>query len=358
MAERRKINNPGFAAEDTMTDEAAEQAELAEGTEAGDTQQQATEQGQEAAATSETPPAEGATQEPPNKTGVVPYDRFKEVNDRYRATEKELNEQREKWARLDERTKQIKEAREQAERARAEAEQAAKRPDPALDPVGAELWDVRQQNQQLVAQFNQLNAQFQQQSQGLQQTTQQAEFTNWVNTEAERYDRQNPGYYDAATFAANKRMELWQKVGATPELARDIVARESFFLTALARQSGKSFAPIVVELAQNWGWQNPAAQNGNGAAKPAATGTAANNAQRLAQAQRGQAMQGLSRGSGGPAQAATAYKNYTPAQIAEMSDAEWFAVRKNPEKMLELATAIANHEGVSVDDAMSVMRDR
>ena len=297
----------------------------------------------------EAAPAE-AQPEAPSKT--IPYERFQEINERRKAAEKTAAELQEKWARLDERSKQLREAQ-QAAQQQAEAQQrAAERPDPTVDPVGAELWDTKQAMAQMQSQFQQLQGQFAQQVTGLQQNQQQAEFNNWVDREAANYATQDPAYYDKARYAASKRMEFWQSLGATPEMSQELVARESFALAAMARSNGKHFPTIVSGLATGWGWQpQQPTQNGNTAtpaSSPAPAPTAAQ--QRLNQVQKGQTVQGLSRVPGAGTEAATTYRNYTPAQIASMTEAEFNAAMSDPKAKKDLMFAISQSEGVDPAD--------
>lgn len=339
MPAPRKTPNPFN--EELLTDTAAEAEEVAAAPE-----QQAEAAPAEVPAEAQAPEqAEQSQEQKPQVPERIPYERFKEVNDALKAQQKELLEYRERWARLEERDKQIQEARQAAERQRQEAERAAQRPDPAIDPVGAEMWDVKEQNRILAQNMQQLQNQFQQGLGSLQQNAQQSEHDNWVVNQAQMYAQQNPGYFEAAQYAAQKRMETWQAVGATPEQAREIVTREANFITALSRQTGQHFGPAIMNFAKQMGWQG-APVNGNPAPAPQQTA----NQQRLQQVQKGQAVQGLNRAPAAGNEAGTNYRNYTPMQLANMSDAEFARIKANPQAWQDLQVAMAAAEGVSVDD--------
>jgi len=284
--------------------------------------------------------------EPPNKTGVVPYDRFKEVNERAKAAEKEAADLREKWARMDERARQAAEGRQAAEQAREAARRAAERPDPAVDPVGADLWDMKTLLAQERAARQAEQARWQQTAQGLQQNQEEAQFAGWVNQQAQHYATQDPAYFEKATFAANERIEFWQQLGLAPEAARDIVQKESVLLAKIAQQNGVNFAPIVAKLAAKWGYQAPQQQNGNGQRLAVQSPQAQQNAARLETVRNGQRAQGLGHIPGTGAEGATSYRNYTASQLAAMSDGEFNAVKANPQKWAELQYAIAIAEGL------------
>jgi len=263
---------------------------------------------------------------------------------------RERDELRERWARIDERSNQIREAAEAERRQRAEAERAAERPDPPIDPVGARQWDLEERVQRAEAANVELRNQFIQARDGFQGNLQQNEFSSWVQWQAQEFTRSTPDYLDAAKYAAAKRIDTWQELGMPPEVARDLVEKESILVASVARQYNVNFAPVIYKLAQEWGWK-PAVANGNGAA-PARqqTPAAQANAQRLEQARRGQGMQGLNRASGAGGEASTNYRNYTKAQLGEMSEGEWATVKANPQAWEDLRFALAREEGVDVAD--------
>lgn len=333
----RAAVNPFENETEVLTDEAAEAQEMAE---------HAAEPAEQAPPEPAPAPEPEAAKGEEKVIGPVPYDRFKEVNERRAAAEKERDELREKWARMDERTRQINEAREAAQQQAQEAQRAAERPDANIDPVGAKLWDLEERDRKREQELSAAQQRLQELQGGFQQNQQLQAFTNYVTYDVQRYKAQHPEYDEAATFAAQKRQEAWMAAGATPEVARNIVQRESEALANLAMQNGRSVAEAVHMLAKQWGFQPQAPANGNGQrpAQPSA------NQARLDQVQRAQSHQGIGHIPGGGNEATTSYKNYTPAQIAEMSEAEFSRIKANPRAWAELQYAMGVAEGIDPND--------
>lgn len=274
----------------------------------------------------------------------IPYPRFKEVIDARTAAEKraadaekKAQELTERWARLDERRNVLTEAQRAEQQRQAAAEQAAQRPDPMLDPTGAQLWDQSQQIGQLLQTVQALQSGQQQLGGTLQQTQEQAEFNGWVDVQARSYSQQDPKYFEKARYAADYRINFWQQMGMTPENARKRVEQESFLIAAEAKTNGVNFAPIVAKLAESWGYQDGApAQNGNGHA----------NANRLQQVQAGQRVQGLGHLPGSGGENSVGYRQYTPAQIAQMTEAEFSRAMANPKSKADLQYAMSMADGI------------
>lgn len=284
----------------------------------------------------------------------IPYGRWQEfINGRNKEREERKAEQealaqlREKWARLDERSKQIREAQEAAARQVQQQREAAERPDPAIDPVGAKIWDQDKAIRDLTAwkqQREQADGQFQQQYQQDQQTTQ---FNNWVVAEANNYAHHQKDYFDAARHAAKWRMDFWSNLGLPPDQAQQLVMHESNLLARISQQTGKPFAPIVYELAKSVGYR-PRPEygdgNGNGAAPTSAAASQAGKV--LSQVAKGQAMQGLSRAPSAGGEAKSRYRDMTPADIANMTEAEFSAALNNPQTKAEMEYAMARADGL------------
>ena len=303
-----KVVNP-FSDNDIVSDAEAEAQELGEGGGAAE-QEAGAQPAQQPVQTQPKTQQPAADAEPPNKTGVIPYERFKEVNDRAKQAEAKAAEMSERWARLEERQNLLQESRRAAEAQRQAANQAAQRPDPNIDPIGAELYDTKQALAQQAQTIQAIQQQFQNTTQGLQQTQEEAQFSNWVQNQVQAYSAQDPQYIQKATHAAEWRMGFWQQMGLTPDAARDIVQKESVLLAKIAQQNGVNFAPIVAQLAERVGYQSPQAQQQpNGQRQPAPQ--TQQNAALLNQVRKGQAVQGLSNIPGSGAEGATSYKNYT-----------------------------------------------
>jgi hypothetical protein len=334
--------------ENLLTEEAAEAEELTEG---GAPQQEGVAPVQQETATEKPAEQAEATAEAPNKTGVVPYQRFQEVNERAKALERQVTELlpiKEQWARYDERRKILEKANEDAQRAAQQQQIAAQRPDEGIDPYGARQWDQEQKIAHLEQQLTQTVGQLQNFGQNYQQNQEGAQFSNWVQAEAQQYVAQDPEYMQKATFAANKRIEFWSGLGAPPDVARKMVEAESVLIARVAQQYGGRFAPLVAGLAQQWGYQSPngqQAQPQNGGAQ-----------QRLAQVAAGQKVQGISRiPAAGPA-TQTVVRNMSAIDLANMSEAEFARIKANPQLRAELAYAMASAEGVEPEEMMGALK--
>jgi hypothetical protein len=309
------------------------------------TQQQPTQQ-EPAQPTTEQPPAPEAPQEP------VPYVRFQQLNDTNKALEKELAEHREFRTRLDERQRLIQQANEQAQR-QAEAQRyAAERPDPALDPIGAQLYDLQAERVNDRAEIQQLKGQLNQFGQNYQNGQEQAAFMGWVKDEANAYNAQDPHYIPAAKYCADRRVNFWRTVApnAPAGLAERMVEAESVLIARLAQQYGGKFAPALAKLARDWGYQPQTnGAQANGSPRPPASPQAA----RLQQVQAGQRVQGLGAvpAAAGNADGTSAYRNYSPVDIANMSEREFMAAMANPATARDLRYAMARAEGFDNGEA-------
>jgi hypothetical protein len=272
---------------------------------------------------------------------AIPYSRFEEVV-------KERNKLREDWARLDERRRQATEATEAAKRQADQLTLQSQRPDPTIDPVGANQWDL----QQRIAQLEQLTSTQAQEFQRLQQTygqdRQAQEFSQQTIAEAQAYTQQQPDYPDAARFLAKVRMDFWENVGYSPEQARQNVVFESQAAIAAARQAGKNWPDVLMNLAKQLGFQ-PHAANGAAAVQP--TPAAASQAGKvLAQVAKGQSMQGLGRTSGAGNENSSRYATMTAAEVAAIPEAQWQRDWNNPQLKPIMQRRMRELDGFSADD--------
>jgi hypothetical protein len=293
-----------------------------------------------------------ADAEPPNKNGAVPYPRFAEVNEEKNKYKAEASEMREKWARLEERQRLLQESRQAAEAQRQAANQAAQRPDPASDPIGAELYDTKQTLAQQAQALQVMQQEFQQRTQGLQQNQDEAQFNNYVQNQVQAYSAQDPNYIAKATHAANWRIGFWQEMGLPPEVAKDIVQKESVLVAKIAQQYGVNFAPIIAGLGERLGWQAPqqAQQPQNGQLQPAPQ--TQQNAALLNQVRKGQRVQGMGNIPGSGAEGATSYRNYTKMDLERMTDAQFNAVKARPKDWADLQYAMAVEDGLESPESV------
>jgi hypothetical protein len=247
-----------------------------------------------------TPPKEPAKKAPPK---AIPYERFKEAIEKGNALAEQLAAERETKARLDERLKMIRESEERAAAEKAKqppAEVPSKlgaRPDPTIDPIGADLYDVRRENEILAHRLEQNQAAVGQNSQQMQADRDRQEFSNWINNDVAQFRAQHPDYEQATAHVFQFRVNYWKRLGLGDEQAQAIVNQEAFASASLARANKRSAAEGFYELAKEVGYQ----PNGNGAGSPPAktpevlpspTQAAKD---RLNQVRKGQAFQGLSR---------------------------------------------------------------
>ena len=279
---------------------------------------------------------------------AVAFERFEQLNERLKQTEQRLAESetyRERWARLEERQKQAQEAAQRVAEVEAAQRLAKQRPDPELDPVGARVWDNEQRALKAEQRVAQLEQQFQQITQQGQVRDANFEMQNWLAFQVPQARSRFQDYDTRVDYARAARAAWWSSVFQlpdgrqvqlfSPEVARDITAREELILLQRAKELGVPVADAVVRLSDTWGYpqwlaqqQAAAQQNGNGqvraGAQPAgypATRQAApaqvlpSGAERLEQIQRGQAVQGLGRVTSGETNAPMAWQTMGPVEF-------------------------------------------
>lgn len=270
--------------------------------------------------------------------------RIKELLEQGQAKDRELQQLRENWARLDERQRQAQQAREEAGRIARQAEQNQNPYDPQLDPVGHKTWELehklaameqwRQQQEQYNAQIQQVYTQDQQQRQ----------LESYIVAQTQAYQQVKPDYLDAMNYIAQAELNLWLGMGYPAEQAKQIVLAKGQALAAQAMQQGKSFPETVYNIAVGVGYK-PRTANGNGKAISPQVSAAART---LNQAKNGQALQGLNRAPAAAQEGATGrYLNMTAAEIAAVPDAVWQRDWKNPALQAEMELALRRLDGVT-----------
>lgn len=345
----KAINNPFGSADEVMSLEDAEKAELGEGGETTEPVVQATPE-------PEPEPAKPEVQEQQDsgKDGqYIPRARFNEVNDRMKRAEEEsrknaaeAQEMRERWARYDERFKQ----RGEAEKAIADAaRQANERPDASIDPVGAKLYDLDQQLTTLVQQ----DQARQQQMSEAEQNRELEQVNQYIINDVARYRGIKPDYLDAAEYAVGARLRLVKMAGWDDVMAARIVRTEALAYADKIRKSGGSIAEWVYELATTFGYR-PAGDAGapaqsNGTANGSAPGLGQRPGPTVNQLRNGQQASGLSNMGNAGEGARTPYREYTPSQVAQLSEREWARIKADPTAWRELKQALARHDGIDVD---------
>jgi len=289
--------------------------------------------------------------EPPHEA-AVDYGRFKEVVDRKEALEKELTDAREYRARMDERQRLIGEANDRAQREQEARRRAAERPDPSTDPIGAELYDLRGARAQQEQMINQLQTQLNNFGQNYLQGQEELQFQNWTTSQANQYAQSDANYFPSVQHVYKATTDFWREVApnAPAGMAEKLVEGTAVLIGRLSQQYGGNFPAALAKLAKTWGFI-PAAANGNGVRAPQRV-AATPQQQRLAQVANGQRRQGL---GGVPAGSnnggATAYRNYGPADIDRMSEAEFMAALADPVKARDLKYAMGRAEGLDDGEA-------
>jgi hypothetical protein len=162
-----------------------------------------------------------------------------ELVEERRELSRQLAEERERFARLDERRIAAEEAvapsRPQGPSALPSS--LGPRPDADIDPFGADIWDARRETELVRLQIEQDQA-----------NRQQQEFANWINNDAAQFRAKHPDYDTATDHAYKFRLEFWKELGLPEAHARVIVDREAAATAMLAKQTGKSAAASFYEL--------------------------------------------------------------------------------------------------------------
>jgi len=186
----------------------------------------------------EEPELEAKQEEPAQpdkkKDGRVPLRKLMAAEEKAKAYEKELTEQREKFARADERLRLLFQAQQQAQQPKAEAP-----PDPTQDPIGA----IEYTNKQLQATQEQLQA--------AQRERQEAQFVSQVENVYKRSWSEllnsDPNAVQAYQHFTNQLSSYFAMRGASPEQANELVKQEERAIAYTALQQGKNPAQLIYE---------------------------------------------------------------------------------------------------------------
>lgn len=241
------------------------------------------------------------------KSKTVPHKTFNYANERRKNAEKERDEVKERFARLEERTKLLLEAQTKPA-AEPEAPRAEEIPDPDTDPHGAIKWLKAQVDNRNKTEADQRAAQE-------KQTAEQQEFKA-------DFDAVNASYTAAAAadptiIEAHSALrqaigeELMEVYGYTQEQAlQELTRQENEHLRNIAR-GNRDVGQYIKGLAKARGWRPGAAQV---AQQPNPAPSAPDKLDKARQA-------GASLGTSGGAVANTGV--VTPAMLADMSDPEF-----------------------------------
>lgn len=274
---------------------------------------------------------------------AIPYERFKEVNEESKRKDRELADMRERWARLEERSRLAQEAQanfERQQQADAEKARIPTKPDETLDPYGAQLWERDRKIDALNQRLEQVATNIGQTTQQVQQSANLNDFNLWLTNDINSYRQRQPDYEQAAQHARQARVTFWQSVGLPPDQAEVIVNNEALAVAYAARQNGKSAAQAYYDAARTMGYQG-AGQTPETAAAPAPPSSQ----EKLAQLKKGQAAQGLSRAPILDDSNAN-WSALSAQQIADMDENDFVEALQDPQRAIQINKALERLEGV------------
>ena len=298
------------------------------------------------------PTPEAPAEQPKEPKKLTPaQERIQELVRERNNYEEQLRNEREKWARLEERQRLINEqaerSRQEEEARRVAAEQAelrrTVRPDPSVDPVGAELFDTKERLNALAAEFEQAKQQVQA---GFAQTQVQndvARFEQQLLADIRQGQQKYSDYNEAAAFATQARKDFWLNLGNTEEESTRRVQAEALAIAKDALDHGKSPSEVYYGMAKQWGYA-PQAGTSRGATAPAQSAAR----ERLKQIEAGQRVQGFGGRSPNVSEGEDVdLANLSPAELAEMSEEAFLGLLRNPKSAAALQRRIAAMEGLT-----------
>lgn len=261
--------------------------------------------------------------------------RVRQLVEERKAAEKEAQELRERFARVDERQKYIQEQRDaeaRVEEARLQQQRRLQeRPDETIDPQGAQIWDLKEQVKQESAQRAALQQQVEARFNQSTVDNDVARFQQALNSDIVAAKIKNPDYMEAATYATQERAKIWAQLGYTPEQALELVNQEALAIAKRAIDVGQSPTDIYYGLAKQWGFK------GNGGA-PAATSPQAKTQEKLQQIAAGSKATGF-----GPtpnvqdSEEGVDIRNMTALDIGKMSEERFTYLSNHPDKRIKQA---------------------
>lgn len=213
----------------------------------------------------------------------VSYHKFKRTEDRLKATERELAEQRERFARGDERLRLLTEALTVApgkDGATAEEDIA---PDPEKDIFAFVKWQSRQIDR-LNTEVKGTRGEIGQTRETIQQRDAADELKTTFQRDAVAFAQRSPDFVHAYNHMLGTRAAMLQDQGYGESDIRAILANEERGLVQRAVQANKSPAEMIYAMAQRFGYRKAEAAAASEAkpdetaaqAKPALNGNASN----------------------------------------------------------------------------------
>lgn len=253
-----------------------------------------------------TPPAapEGGEQQ---KERFVPHQALHEERERRKALEKDLQAEREKQARLDERLTILQRAWQQPD---GTAQQPAGPPD--IDS------DARGYVQHLGQTLTKIEQTLQERQQAEAQQSQTRELVNWAAQQEREIVSRVPDYVDASRFLIEHRVSEYRALGFTDQQIQSALQADMTAVAMHARQTGANVAERIYAVAKHRGYQPKAP-----AAQPVE--------EQAQMINRGQQLASTPAAGGAPGGQITA------AQLADMSAEEFDALaRKDPKLVRRL----------------------
>jgi hypothetical protein len=286
--------------------------------------------------------------EKPEKKPLSPaQERIQELVKERNEYEEALRNEREKWARLEERQNLIKEqaaATQRAEEAAAQraaenARRAAERPDASIDPMGAQVWDLNEKTRMLEQKLAEAQTAAQNGFAQAQVNQDIQQFSNALQADLMHAKGKFADYDQAANYASQARFKFWKDLGWDDGEAARRVQAESLAVAKDALDHGKSPGEVYYNLATSWGYKSENQGSSRGAdvvGSPEA---------RLAQQAAGAKVQGFGGANVNVQESETAdIDNLSPAQLASMSEDQFLTLLRNPKSARALQQQISKME--------------
>jgi hypothetical protein len=192
----------------------------------------------EAEKSAETPEEKPQTGKPPK--GFVNYGALHEERERRRAAEQQLNEIREKYARVDERLNFLA--------------QKAQAPNPEDDPYAYARYEQEQLKTELETTKKTLDQQLTEQKQQLEALN----FKNFIDGQERVFTARNPDYPQALEHYTKIRMEMMEELGFDPAERNRVLQEELGHFVRQAVRAQKNPAEQVYIMAKKMGFKTSA----------------------------------------------------------------------------------------------------
>lgn len=279
----------------------------------------------------------------PAKKLTPAQERIQELVRERNEYERQLQTEREKWTRLEERQRVVQELVEKQEREQREATEAARRanerPDPQVDPLGARIYDLEDSLRQQREQFESAKQEFQRAFAERQVQSEVTTFSQALQADIQNSRLKYADYNDAANYATEQRLNLWRSLGHDELEARRRVEAEAVAIAKDALDHGRSPGDVYYNLAKQWGWQPqaPAAQ----AATPEVATSAKAKIHALAE---GAKHTGFGSASNVGSTETIDLNSLSQADLATMSEDQFLNLLKDPKTASALQRRIAKFE--------------